>query len=225
MDRKSITVTKMLQEVKLDKVTVYKCMAEVDGAEIKLETFDKQIGEKLVEGLKAEVEITEKESKDKSYINHIINQMWINGEPVKQPKKEWKKDDDSPEKRLSIERQSYMANIPGVMNCDRIPAGLRERIIGWGYSLFDDRKPPQENIKETPVKEPKKPVKATTEDEKPAKAITDEDKEKADNFMLWAKNKYGLGDTEIWDMMEVKNQYEIKNLSKAAKDLDALMKE
>jgi hypothetical protein len=47
----------------------------------------------------------------------------------------------------------------------------------------------------------------------------------ADGFMLWAKNKYELGDTKIFNMLEVKNQYEIKNLSKAAKDLDALMKE
>jgi hypothetical protein len=224
MDRKSITVTKILPEVKLKYSTVYKCMAEVDGAEIKLETFDKQYGEKLVEGLKAEAEIVETPSKDGSFKNNVINQMWIDGEPVKpvnQPRQFTK---NNPDERHSIESQTAVKVITELqISGADVPIDLLNARDAWLSKTLEV--PFKERQRETPVKETKKPVKATTEDEKPAKAITDEDKEKADNFMAWAKNKYELGAEAIFNMLEVKNQYEIKNLSKAAKDLDALMKE
>jgi hypothetical protein len=151
--------------------TVWNFKGDDGGSELGYQTMSKVIGPKLIVDLECEIEFetTQRVSGENTYTDRKVSQMYINGEAVVQKgefkgKGEFKRQDDSPEKRLSIERQSFMQNVCPLADCPEVPTDLKEAMWAYGRELFKDYlKPAVVKATATAVKDTAKPIDATSD--------------------------------------------------------------
>ncbi len=204
--------------------SIYKFKAQIPDHEgpVKFDTWHKTISEALVQGIECEIEFTEKMKGD--FMNRNVSQAWIDGVPIAEDKpkgqKQWQpRQDDSPEKRLSIERQSYVQNLPLFVGNKDIPSDLRLAICAWGRDLFKDYLPTSKDIKTEPQPQPASLSKAATpSDEAFEKLVSASEtvvmKTLGDLFNQchreWKMTKY-----QVLKVLGIEDQAEITNVGQA----------
>jgi hypothetical protein len=115
-----------------------------DGKELLYQTFSDTIDKAARDqkpGLPVEVEyeVKTREWDGNTITDRNVSQMWVDGKPVREDKPHtgtsWQRQDESPEKRHSIEKQAFMEFGPGVAE-SKIPDDIKEGIWEWGRELY-----------------------------------------------------------------------------------------
>jgi hypothetical protein len=201
------------------KKTIYKLRAEVEDKTLQFSTWDKQISEALTPDIVCEIEYTEKPRGD--YIDRTISQAWIDGKPIAEEKpkekyqgKSYQRQDDSPEKRLSIEMQTFMQHVPLIADNDSIPGDLKNAIYRWGRHLFRDYLPSSDTVKTTTVAVKDTAAESEATPAAPQEAPSVPMKNIGDLFTACWK-EFRMSKDKVLATLGVADQSEIKNVATA----------
>lgn len=149
--RTKLTITSPIETKQTSKGKPFYTFKAKDGdKEFNYSTFSQTIGTTLVQGIQCEAEVEEKEHTGNDgtvYKNRTVNQVWIDGKPVREEKKSYQGNfkSDSPEKIASIERMKCLdcatnyaiaakMDSPGLLK-------VADKMLAWIQSKQLEQKP------------------------------------------------------------------------------------
>lgn len=186
--------------------------------DVYFQTFSKTIADSLKPELEVEIEY-EKSTRavgENTYTDRIVNQMWIDGKPVREDKKQFTSRGKSPEEILSIEQQVAVKLINEKILIDKADSEEIQAVKNYEKDKLKEYWP-QKTTKPTPAQPQGQPA-IPKEESKPSLPSFKTPGE----FVAYCQKEFEISATELFNELNVHKATEIKDYQTAYEQIKAV---